>query len=288
VAEPIVIVVERGGVVEARHEVHAVSVRDGAVVDSAGDPDLVTQMRSSAKPFQALPLALEEPDLPAEELAIACASHEAEPAQLEAVRALLARSASGEDDLECGPERGTRLNHNCSGKHAGMLLRTKRHGWPLPGYRLADHPLQVELHGLVAHAAGLEPGDVAVGVDGCGIPTFAMSLTAMALAYSRLAELDGGERILEVMRAHPQLVGGEKVNDTAFMREVPGAMAKRGAEGLLCATLADGTGVAAKVADGGNRAAGPGLAAFLGASALERAPVINSRCEEVGWIFPSR
>jgi L-asparaginase II len=270
--------------VESRHVVHVAAVRDGAVVDSAGDPELVTFLRSAAKPFQALPLALEEPDLPDEELAIACASHDGAPEHLAAVRALLARAGCDEDDLECGPERGARVNHNCSGKHAGMLLRTKRHGWPLPGYCDPGHPLQVELRGVIAEALGV--GDLPTAVDGCGVPTFAAPLSAMARAFSRLGrgELPGAALITSVMRARPILIGGETAADTRLMLAFDGAVAKRGAEGLLCAVLPDGTGVAAKVEDGANRAAGPGLAAFLGVAALADEPVINSRCEQVGRI----
>jgi L-asparaginase II len=283
VPSPVSVLVERGGTVESRHVVHVAAVREGKLVESAGDPELVTFFRSSAKPFQALPIALEEPGLPDEELAIACASHDGTPEHLAAVRALLARSGYTEDDLECGPERGARVNHNCSGKHAGMLLRVRRHGWPLP-YSPPDHPLQVELRGVIADALGV--ADPAVAVDGCGVPTFAASLSAMARAFSRLVrgELPGSERITEVMRAHPVLIGGETAADTRLMLAVDGALAKRGAEGLLCAVLADGTGVAAKVEDGANRAAGPGLAAFLGIQELVEEPVINSRCEEVGRI----
>ena len=272
---------------ESRHDVHVAAVRDGELVGSAGDPELVTFLRSSAKPFQALPLALEEPDLPDDELAIACASHDGTPEHLAAVEALLARAGCGEDDLECGPERGARVNHNCSGKHAGMLLRVKRHGWPLPGYRDPGHPLQVELRGIVADALGVP--DPPSAVDGCGVPTYAAPLSSMALAFSRLGrgDLPGSERITEVMRAHPVLIGGETAADTRLMLAADGLVAKRGAEGLLCAVLPDGTGVAAKVADGANRAAGPGLAAFLGIQELERDAVINSRCEEVGRIAAS-
>jgi L-asparaginase II len=280
---PVSVVVERGGTVESRHVVHVAAVRDGALVESAGDPELVTFLRSSAKPFQALPIALEESDIPDEELAIACASHDGAPEHLAAVRALLARAGYTEDDLECGPERGSRLNHNCSGKHAGMLLRVRRHGWPLP-YSPPDHPLQIELRGVIADALGVT--DPAPAVDGCGVPTFAAPLSAMALAFSRLGrgELPGSERITGVMRAHPVLIGGEAAADTRLMLALDGAVAKRGAEGLLCAVLPDGTGVAAKVADGANRAAGPGLAAFLGIQELVEEPVINSRCEQVGRI----
>ena len=281
---PLSVVVERGGIAEAVHVAHAVAVRDGDVVDYAGDPDRTVWMRSVAKPIQALPLALEDPDLPEAELAIACASHDATDEQVAAVRALLARSGSTEDELECGPERGRKLDHSCSGKHAGMLLRSKRHGWPLPGYRLPDHPTQREAARLVADAAGTT--DVAEGTDGCGVVTFALPLRAVAAAFARLArrELAGSERVISAMLARPDLVGGPTAPDTVFMWASPGAFAKRGAEGLLCAGLPDGIGVAVKVEDGAMRAAGPALARFVGILGLVEAPLLNSRGERVGRI----
>ena len=288
VADPISVVVERGGVVESVHAVHAAVVRDGALVGAAGNAGLVTFMRSAAKPFQALPLAEEEPDLPADELAIACASHEATAEQLRLVGALLERAGASEDDLACGEEHGSKAGHHCSGKHAGMLLRARRHGWPREGYEQAGHPLQGELLAVLAGAAGVPPGEIPTATDGCGVPTFALSLEAMARAFARLArrELPGSERVAAAMLTHPELVGGANAADTALMRARPGLLAKRGAEGVLCAAFPDGTGVAVKVADGANRAAGPALAALTGIQELEERPVLNSRCREVGRLFP--
>jgi L-asparaginase II len=288
VAAPISVVVERGGVVEALHRAHAVAVHDGMVIDAAGDPALVTHMRSVAKPLQALPLAREMDDLPAEELAIACASHEATENQLAAVRALLARSRSREDELECGESGGSKLAHNCSGKHAAMLLRTKRHAWRLPGYRLPEHPLQRELRRVIAAAVDTSEEELPTATDGCGVVTFAAPLAAIAAAFVRLVrgELDGADRVVAAMRAYPELVGGPSAADTALMHAVPGAIAKRGAEGLLCAALPDGTAAAVKMEDGANRAAGPALAHFLGVETLREALLVNSRCEEVGRVFP--
>lgn len=273
--------------VESVHTAHAAVVRDGELVGAVGDAGLVTFMRSAAKPFQALALAEEEPGLPPEELAIACASHEATPEQLRLVASLLARAGAQEDELACGEEHGSKSGHNCSGKHAGMLLRVRRHGWP-PDYVEAGHPLQVELLATVAAAAGVPPGEIRTAVDGCGVPTFALSLEAMAQAFARLArrELPGSGPVVAAIVAHPELVGGPQAADTAIMRARPGAVAKRGAEGVLCAALPDGTGVAVKVADGANRAAGPALAALLGLQDLAERAVFNSRCEEVGRLFP--
>src|SRR5918994_7248017 len=143
-ADPISVLVRRGGTVESRHTVHAVAVQDGAVVAERGDGGLVTFMASAAKPFQALPLARAREDLDERDLAIASASHLAGREQLGAVRALLAKAPASEDELECGlaGEPPARIRHNCSGKHAGMLALCRAHGWPSEGYRLADPPLQ--------------------------------------------------------------------------------------------------------------------------------------------------
>jgi L-asparaginase II len=260
---PISVLVRRGGTVESVHRVHAAAVRDGEVVASAGEQEFLTFMRSSAKPLQALPLARAYPELPDHELAIACASHLAEPDQLAAAQSLLARAHAREDDLECGPEGDPprRINHNCSGKHAGMLAVCRARGWPLQGYRLADHPLQQELRTEV-ETASAEP-HIATAVDGCGVVTFALPLRAMARAFAVLETLEAGDRISAAMRARPELIRGEKAADTMLMRALPGWIAKGGAEGLMCAA-GDGLGVALKAEDGAARALRPALAVFLG------------------------
>ena len=281
---PISVLVRRGGAVESVHTVHAAATRDAELVDAAGDPELVTYMRSSAKPIQALPLAREYPDLPTNELAIACASHLADADQLAAAASLLARARASEDDLECGPEGDppSRLNHNCSGKHAGMLAVCHARGWPKRGYRLPDHPLQQELLAEIERAAGAPP--TATAVDGCGVVTFALPLRAMAHAF---ADLD--PRIADAMRAHPELIRGERAADTRLMRALPGWVAKGGAEGLMCAA-GNGIGVALKAEDGSARALRPALAAFLGRLGHDLpedfgvVSVENSRGERVGEI----
>jgi len=280
------VLVRRGPIVEARHRAHAVVVRDGDVVEAWGDPELVTYLRSAAKPLQALPVAETFPELTAQEIAIACASHEALPEQLEAARALLARSGSSEADLECGEEHGGKLGHNCSGKHAGMLLLCHGRGWEPRNYRLQEHPLQQELLALVAHATGTKPEGIPTAVDGCGVVTYAVSLRAMARAFARLIrrELPGADRVVSAMTTYPELVGGPDSLDTLVMRALPGAVAKRGAEGVLCAALPDGAGVALKVEDGAHRAVFAAAGRLLGIPELAERPVTNSLGENVGTI----
>src|SRR3954451_5622012 len=184
-ANPLRVIVRRGGVAEATHLVHAVAVQDGRRVAEAGDASLATLFRSSAKPFQALPLAEAYEDIDARELAIASASHCADREQLSAVRMLLGRAHAGEDDLECGREGHppSRLKHNCSGKHAGMLAVCRAHGWRTEGYRLAGHRRQRTNLTIVAEAAGLDENVIPTAVDGCGVVTFALTLERMAAMF---------------------------------------------------------------------------------------------------------
>jgi L-asparaginase II len=290
--EPIVVVVRRGSVVEARQRVHAVVLRDGAVVESAGDPSLVSFLRSSSKPIQALPLARAREDLDDRELAIACASHRAEPAQLEAVRRLLADAPAKERELECGIQEGRPpdpLHHNCSGKHAGMLALCRAHGWRSEGYRHGAHRVQRAMAAAHAEAAGVDEDSMPSAVDGCGVVTFALPLERTARAFGRLHELRGGEHVVGAMRAHPELIGGAGQADTELMRSLPGWIAKGGAEGLLCAA-GDGLAVAVKIEDGIHRPMRPALHAVFGRIGLDlpddfaRVPVRNSHGEDVGEI----
>jgi L-asparaginase II len=261
-------------------------VRDGEVVAAAGDPALVCLFRSSAKPIQALPLARARPDLDDAEIAIACASHRAEPAQIGAVRSLLAKAPATEHDLECGEQEGRPpgpIHHNCSGKHAGFLAVCQARGWEPAGYRLAEHPLQKELLQEIAAAAGLAAAEIPTAVDGCGVVTFGMSLERMAASFAGLPARDGANSILAAMRAHPELVGGKGSLDTDVMRRLPGWVAKGGAEGLLCAVSPDGTGYAVKSEDGNPRPLRPALARFLDED-LGTLPVVSSRGEVVGEV----
>jgi L-asparaginase II len=281
----LVVDVERGGTVEARHRVHAVAVAGGEIVASWGDAHLETLFRSSAKPFQALPVVRARPDLDDAQVAIACASHLHRPDQLEPVRELLTKAGASEDDLECGPEP-TQIEHNCSGKHAAMLLLCRFNGWPTEGYRLATHPCQQAMLEEIARAAEVEPGSLPTAIDGCGVVTYGLAIERMAHAFSRLERLDGGPRAADAMRARPELVRGDGAPDTELMRLGDGWVAKGGAEGLLCAAR-DGLGIALKAEDGGQRPLRGALAAVLEQlghepGELGTVPVENSRGEVVG------
>lgn len=279
-AQPGRVIFTRGGLPESVHTVHlAVVDAAGHVVASCGDAGLVTFPRSSSKPVQALPLALAAPELPGDELAVACASHAGTPQHLEVVSRLLARSGSTAHDLRCGAHppfdpaaaaelirreaRPTPLHHNCSGKHAGMLLACALNGWPQGGYTEHAHPLQARIRELHAELGGVALGSVRVGTDGCSVPAFALPLHASARVFARLAAPAGElapalERVFQTMTAHPFLIAGPGRLDTTLMPLVPGLAAKVGAEAFYGMALRETPrgplGVAFKVVDGGERA----------------------------------
>jgi L-asparaginase II len=211
------------------------------------------------------------------EIAVMCSSHNAEPIHLGAVRALLKRAGLGPSALQTPPAwpldeqemaRAQHRNpqfHDCSGKHAGMLLACVRAGWDTTTYLQRSHPLQRRI--LRAVQRGTDVDDVAIGVDGCGAPVHGVPLAAMATLYARFAETERldphGEQTdlaIEGMLAEPYLVGGRDRDDTAVMQATGDVVAKEGAEALDCAAvLSSGLGVAVKIADGSSRAAGPAL-----------------------------
>jgi L-asparaginase II len=271
--------VVRSGLEESIHTGDiAVVDADGSVVASAGDPNRQVFARSSMKPLQAtVSLSLAPFDFTDREIAVMCASHNAEPVHIDAVRSLLARAGVEEGALLCpsvrpwddeslaaDPER-RRINSDCSGKHGGMLAACVAKGWPLPPYRDPGHPLQQEVLGAVLRASGEE--HVQIGVDGCGVPVHGMPLRAMATIYARLVRPErlgdlekAAARAVGAMRAEPYLVAGRNRPDTAVMEQTAQVIAKGGAEGLMCAAdLERGWGVALKMRDGASRATGPVL-----------------------------
>jgi len=303
----VIVELRRGTVVESRHHVHvAVVDGEGTLVAHAGDPDLVTFWRSAAKPFQAMPLvedgAAERFKLTAEDLALICASHSSEPAQVARVRDLLQKIGCSERDLLCGPHRplsdpvakdyetrGVRLTavySNCSGKHAGMLALAKHHGWPTEFYTRIEHPVQQRCLAEVSRRTEVPAPQIGVAVDGCGVACFALPLKTMSRAYARL---EGP--ILEAMLRHPELVAGEGRPCTDMMRAHPGrVVTKVGAEGVYSALLVrEKLGVALKVEDGHSVASALAMAAVLGELGLRpqpesliSRPTQNSRGETVG------
>ena len=283
--------VRRGALVESVHRGRLVVCDPrGNVLEAVGDPEAYVYLRSSAKPFQALPLVLsgtaDAIGLKDEELAVACASHNAEEPHLAAVKSILEKAGLDESDLQSGAhppmygpeaaklarsgEEPRPIHGNCSGKHAGMLAVCVHEGYETLSYRDPGHPLQRRILGLIAEVCGLEEDEILVAGDNCGVPAFALPLRSFATGLARIATsvglpdelVDAALRIRDAMRAHPFMVAGTGRFDTRLM-ERTNLLVKGGAEAGLAVGNPQGWGMALKISDGSERAVRPvGLAAL--------------------------
>ncbi len=289
--------VTRSGFVESVHHGSVIALDgEGKSVVDVGDTVLPVLPRSSSKPMQALASLRSGLEVDEADLAQICASHRGEPMHIARVLALLARFDLTEDDLQCPPDLPgndsarsdviragggpRRVYMNCSGKHAGMLAACVTNGWPTRSYRDPDHPLQQRIRATIEELA--RERVAADGVDGCGAPVLAISLSGLARAFTAFTAAPPGtelRRIADAMRARPELVAGTGEPDTVLMSDVPGLLMKGGAEGVHAAALPDGSAVALKIADGSARARMPVLAA-----ALERLGVPAERLAAVARV----
>lgn len=317
--------VERGGIVESFHAgAIAVCHADGRLVSVVGSPGFVTFARSSAKPIQAIPLvesgAADRFGLTDELLALCCASHNSEPRHVEGAGAILRAAGLDESHLRCGPHPpGNRRIHeqmmregrtltsvysNCSGKHAGMLALARHLDADPAGYLEPGHPVQRMILGVLSDLSGVPQYEIRLGTDGCGVPTFALSLGAWARAFARFAAPEDSERgramsrISRSMRNYPGMVAGEDRFDTELMEASEGTlMVKGGAEGFLSVVMPEqGMALVAKSFDGSERALFPAVIRALrqlgalsdeAVGRMERfaEPVIlNTRGEAVGRV----
>ena len=263
--------VVRSGFVEGVHRGSLVVLDpDGSVALARGEVTSPVFPRSSNKLLQAAGMVELGFTGREELLALAAASHSGEPHHLDGVRRILAGCGRGGDALRTPAEwplgEQARIDvvraggspepvlMNCSGKHAAMIATCLAQDWSLEDYRDRSHPLQVRLAATIERLAGERIA--ATGVDGCGTPVAAISLTALARAFSAAvqAEDSAPERIVaDAMRAHPDYVGGTGRDVTLLMAGVPGLLVKDGAEGVFALALADGRAAALKVDDGAER-----------------------------------
>lgn len=271
------VAVTRGALPELIHHGSiAVVDLEGKLVHGVGDPQSLNFTRSTLKPFQALPFVedggMARFAFTSHELALMCASHSGEAVHVQIVKRMLNAIEANEGDLQCGCHpptyfaatheqmgprvRWTQLHHNCSGKHTGFLAYCRLHGWSIAEYLDPEAPAQRHIRKVVQRFA---PGvDLAVGIDGCSAPNYALPLTSLAHAYAQLAAgtTPALAAIAYAMRRHPELVSGTQRTDLALMQSAPDDwVSKIGADGVQAIGIqSKGLGLAIRIADGNARA----------------------------------
>lgn len=276
--------ITRGDLVESLHHGDIAIVNEsGELLYSVGDPERVSYIRSAAKPAQALPViesgAADHYRLSDRELAVMCASHNAEAIHTETVLGILRKIGLSEAALQCGVHapydveaneqlilagrKPSPIHSNCSGKHSGMLALAQHMGWPVEGYYRPDHPVQKIAKAAVAAMADYPEDKIVIGTDGCGVPVFGMPVRNMAVIFAQLAKpvrqpaarQEACRRIVRAMTGEPQMVAGRNRFNTDLLRAARGKIvAKSGAEGVFCVgVVGEGIGIAVKVDDGSSR-----------------------------------
>ncbi|WP_199617802.1 asparaginase [Paenibacillus alkalitolerans] len=283
---PQLVHITRGAIVESVHRGHiAVVDVSGRVTAKAGDPAYVTYARSSAKLLQAVPVvasgAAEAFKFSPQEIAILCASHSGEALHVETVTAMLAKIGIDQGALQCGAHapyhkpsadelrregrQPTPLHNNCSGKHSGMLALSIHLGAPLDTYMEPDHPAQRQMLETFAAFAGVSADDIAIGIDGCGVPVYGLPLKNLAQAFAGLGSPSehlsaaACRQITDSIARHPNMLAGTGRYDTALIEATGGRLiGKMGAEGVFAVSNpGSGLGLAVKIEDGSQRALYP-------------------------------
>ncbi len=291
---PVVVAeIVRSGFVEGHHYGSVVALDAAGEVEwsvgAVADPILP---RSCNKPVQALAMVRLGLDLPAELLALACASHSGEQFHIDGVRRILATAGLDESALRTPPGypldedaadavvRGgggkAPILMNCSGKHAAMLATCVVNGWETATYLDPAHPLQLAVTDTFAEYTG-EPVDT-VAVDGCGAPLLPASLIGLARAFRRIAvgADDADRAIAGAIRSHPEYVSGTTRDERVLLDALPGAIAKAGAESCYALALADGRSFALKTDDGAPRVRPVLMAEALRRSGVDTEPGVDT------------
>ncbi len=268
----------RSGLIESVHSGHLILISaDGSDLLVLGDVDAEMYPRSAIKSLQAAAMVRSGLTLNDEQLALVCASHGGTSRHQEVALEILKSAGLAESDLQNTPDfpmdrnartawgdkPATSLAANCSGKHAGMLATCVVNGWDTKTYRDTNHPLQIAIANEIKELTG-QPAN-RISVDGCGAPLFSMSTRSIAVA-ARKMRINPDPVFVKVINAclkHPEMIFAEGAFDTRMMRAVPGLFVKGGAESVMLASLADGSAIAWKISDGGNRVNGPMMKAAL-------------------------
>lgn len=195
----------RGNTLDLTHYGYLVIVDENSnVLYSIGDPDDIVFYRSASKPLQALPVIARGLDrkfgLTEEESTIFAGSHAGEDFHIAALESILKKAGLSEDMLVMKPAvpcyvpanearirqglEPRKLYHNCAGKHTALMLLQRELGGEVRDYWKMGAACQLEVQRAIEIMSETER--VELGVDGCGVPVFAVPVRCIANAFKNL------------------------------------------------------------------------------------------------------
>lgn len=275
----------RGNITENIHRGSiAVVSSTGDTIAYLGDIEKQTFMRSASKPIQVLPTLLaglhRRFNLTDEDVAMFNSSHWGsnhhifvleeiarktgltpedmimKPCSSTAASALAAKLT---DRSKLHPRMGqSKLQHCCSGKHFSlMLLQRELTGKP-EGYHLKDSPVQQQIIDFISMLSQTPTYKIGLGIDGCGVPVFALPLRSIAMSYAKLMDpfsmsgelRDTIDYNFSCIHKYP-----EKINDygtpSYYINQNPDLIMKDGSRGVICMAIKSmKLGIAVKLEDG--------------------------------------
>lgn len=310
---PVMVEETRGNHSESRHRGVAVIVDSlGHVVRGWGNIYDQIFGRSSLKFVQALSLietgAADAFNLSPQEIALACASHHGEVMHVKALEMWLHKIGKDERILDCGIyKEPSVVQHPCSGKHLGFLTTALHLKEPLEGYTSRDHHVQQRVERALSDLTDVDHIHAPRGIDGCGVPAFAIPLYNIALAMARFADSSSLpyprqkaiHRIIEAVQACPEMISGTKGLDTKVIKLTHGQiLCKMGAGGVEIGIIPSlGFGIALKIEDGNAKAAELAFLAILRSIGIideeqyeilgPRIPILSQKGKTVGFMQPT-
>jgi L-asparaginase II len=269
----------RNGLLECVHQGTVCVVDKNGIRASVGDTDWLCYYRSASKVIQALPVISRRLDekygLTQEEASIFSGSHAGDEEHVRVLESILEKTGLREDRMimlptyplraseknrllerNCPPRR---IYHNCAGKHLGMMLLARDLGEPVEDYWKRDTAAQREILGTLSKMTDVPQDEIKVGVDGCGVPVYAVPFHAIALSFLKMLspELITDDSLAEaVMRnvsmlhANPRMVAGKDVVCSLLTADED-LIGKSGALGVYAMAIKSmGVGIVSKVMDG--------------------------------------
>ena len=271
----------RGETMDLIHEGYIAVVDDrGKLICHTGNPDAIVYFRSASKPFQALPVIARGLDqkygFTEEESVILAGSHLGEDFHVKAIRSMFQKAQMDLNDLIMKPTvPGSRfadeerirkglppekIYHNCSGKHTGaMVLQKELDPEHIRDYWKVDSAAQREILRAIAIISEVPEDQVRIGIDGCGVPVFAVPVQNIAIAFKNIACIDtireeslreAARRFIPRIHRYPQMMRGTGYL-CSLINEDPNLVAKGGANGVYGIGLKkERLGIALKIKDG--------------------------------------